>query len=105
MTPRRKPPVTPEPEPEPPQRRHNDDSNQSIEVGGKHLNVKLDLNGRGIVLVYAIAFAIVVGTTGWVVFQIITALKITGGVIPSGVGLILWMLTACLLACFGRCLP
>jgi len=80
------------------------DSDQSISIGGKNLNVKLDLNGRGIVLVYAIAFAIVVGTTGWVVFQIITALKMTGGAIPSGVGFILWTLTALALALFGRSL-
>ena len=71
-----------------------DDDSQDITIGSKDLHVKLSLNGRGIVLIYALAFAIVVGTIGWVAFQLITALKITAGATTPAIGFIIWSLTA-----------
>lgn len=75
------------------------EESQGITIGSKDLHVTLSLNGRGIVLIYALAFAVVVGTLGWVAFQLITALKTTSGAtIPATIGFLTWLLTASLSA-------
>lgn len=98
----RKPKPKPKPEPSGDDDDHDDHDDNTITVGGKNLNVRLDLQGRGIVLIYALAFAIVFGTIGWVVFQIITALKITGGDVRESVGFILCMLITSICALLSR---
>ena len=94
MTPRKKPASKPESD--------DSDDTQDITIGNKNLNVKLSLHGRGIVLIYAIAIALLVGTCGWVAVQLITALNITREALPATLGLIQWMAVAFLSACFSR---
>jgi hypothetical protein len=90
-------PRKPKPKPD-----DDDRDNNSITVDGKNRTVRLDLEGRGIVLVYAIAFAIVVLSVGFVCYQIITALRVTGGSVRESIGFIVCLLTTFLFACLSR---
>lgn len=56
----------------------------------------------GEVLVYAVAFAIVVGVLGLVAAQIITALKMSGVTIKESAGFILWTFSASISAFLSR---
>ena len=94
MTPRKKPASKPESD--------DSDDTQDITIGNKNLNVKLSLHGRGIVLIYAIAIALLVGTCGWVAVQLINALKITREAVPAAVGIVTWMALAWVSASFSR---
>ena len=79
------------------------EDHQTITVSHKDTSAKFQMYGRaGSILIYAIAYAIVVGTTGLVIFQIIKALQLTGAKLPDSMGLILWMSTASLCACLAR---
>ena len=99
MVPRKKKPVAnPETEQE-----QEDEEEKNIEVGGKGMTVKFPIDRRsGIVLAYAFAFAIVFGTIGLIIAQIITALKLTGGSVHSAVGFITWLLISFLCALVSR---
>ena len=93
--------MTPRKKPVPPESDDSDDT-QELSIGNKNLNVKLSLHGRGIVLIYAIAIALLVGTCGWVAVQLINALKITREAVPAAVGIVTWMALAWVSASFSR---
>lgn len=80
----------------------DDDDRHSLTVDGRNLKVSVDTAGRGIILVYAIAFSIVVLSLGFVAYQIITALKVSGGVIRESIGLALCLLTTFMFAFLSR---
>lgn len=67
-----------------------DDNKNEIQIGYKKLNVTLDLSGRGIVLIYALAFAIVIISIGWAAIQFMTAWKLTLTPVGPALGFCLW---------------
>jgi hypothetical protein len=74
-----------------------------IGVKGKGIEVNFPIDRRsGIVLAYAVAFAIVMLTIGWVFAQIMTALKMTGGSVQQSLGFVLWSSIACIFAWVSR---
>lgn len=107
MVPRKKKPehqntpkANPQTEAEAEAAEENED-HQTITVSHKDTSAKFQMYGRaGSILIYAIAYAIVVGTTGLVIFQIIKALQLTGAKLPDSMGLILWLSTTLICACF-----
>ena len=108
MVPRKKKPVPQTPKANPQTEAEAEaveeqEDHQTITVSHKDTSAKFQMYGRaGSILIYAIAYAIVVGTTGLVIFQIIKALQLTGAKLPDSMGLILWMSIASLSACFSR---
>jgi hypothetical protein len=70
------------------------DDDNSITIGTKHVNVKLDLSGRGIILVYAIAFAVIILAMGYVAIQLATAWKLTLSPVGPAIGFLTWALIA-----------
>lgn len=102
MTPRKKP--TPKPNPQTEAEKNaesNNEDQQTITVTKGDTSAKFQIYGRaGSILIYAIAYAVVVGTTGLFIIQIIRALQITGAKIPDALGLLLWLSTTLICACF-----
>ena len=73
-----------------------DSEDRVIGVEGKGIKVNFPIDRRsGIVLAYAVAFAIVVLTLGFVFHQVMTALHMTGGSVQQSVGFIIWSSLTC----------
>ena len=81
-----------------------DSEDRVIGVEGKGIKVNFPIDRRsGIVLAYAVAFAIVVLTLGFVFHQVMTALHMTGGSVQQSVGFIIWSFLTCIFAWASRC--
>ena len=90
MTPK-KPRVNPATKAEDADKENEDSEDRVIGVEGKGLKVNFPIDRRsGIVLAYAVAFAIVVMAVGFVVKQVVEALHITGGSVQQSMGFVIW---------------
>ena len=98
MTPR-KPRANPATKAEDEQDENENSDDRVIGVEGKGIKVNFPIDRRsGIVLAYAVAFAIVVLTLGFVFHQVMTALHMTGGSVQQSMGFILWSSLTCIFA-------
>jgi hypothetical protein len=90
MTPR-KPRANPATKAEDADKEKEESEDRVIGVSGKGIEVNFPIDRRsGIVLAYAVAFAIVAIAIGFVVKQIVEALHITGGSVQQSMGFVIW---------------
>jgi hypothetical protein len=102
MTPR-KPRANPATKAEDADKENEDSEDRVIGVEGKGIRVNFPIDRRsGIVLAYAVAFAIVLIAIGFVIQQIIEALHITGGSVQQSMGFVIWSSLTCIFAWLSR---
>ena len=98
MTPR-KPRANPATKAEDADKENEDSEDRVIGVEGKGIKVNFPIDRRsGIVLAYAVAFAIVLIAIGFVIQQIVEALHITGGSVQQSAGFVIWSFLTCIFA-------